>query len=320
MANRIPSHSLSDIANEAAKIPVTDEVYGLLPHIPDALLLPLIRIAHTVPEDTPENDSNEEPSRVPNERFYVDETNMVEKKFLRDATEIFETARDTDPFADADLRETAWECLLSHPVVEPLLREWTKENVLSGGNDRTRLMDMATFLRNYSEFEAGRIRFRKERGVTMYDQSAMAAIVDQGTDELERVSALAYIIGEPVVVEEENGVVRTYGPSPSSPDQIVYWLRCVVDGCLGISLKASDAEERFSTLLQKAEKPLRYAPDENGSPLLRHKKIRVTHLREIYQNVTGEKPKGLKKGDLVRNLSEKCLWAPRWPSLYCLIN
>lgn len=300
MANRIPSHTLASIV--AAANEITDE-YNL-PVVPQELLAAIFRIQRDIKESTTDDD-----------KFYIDETNMVERRFLKDATDTFEQDRDVDPFANAALYPNLLECTLAHPVLQPFIRNIATQSFLNGTSGSGRIdttgemLSLAPILRDETSFETGRTRYLKEHPDETL-QGAVSILTDASSDDYSKISCLAFITGHPMVVEDETGSTRVIGPSPQTPSDTVYWMRGVVDGWLGISMTAEIAEERF----QKSALT-RYNPAQNGSPLLHNKKLRVNALREAYETVYGEKPKKLKKAELVKTLSEKCLWGVHLPTI-----
>lgn len=294
MAGRIPSHTIASIS-AAAQILSKDYK---IPSIPRALVSPILRKTDT--DTTPEET---------NERFYVDETNMVERRFLKDATEEFEPERDVDVFAKSDLHSSMLECALAHPSLKDVVSTIATSQFLTGGGSS--LLEIAPRLREEPAFETGRIQYQKEYPAEN-SQDAVSILVDSSHDEYSRTRALAFLTGQPLVIEDETGKVRINGPSPQNESDMVYWIRGVVDGWLGITMTAGDAEKRF-----KESALTRYNPDpeQNGSPLIRHKKIRVAELRSAYEYLNGEKPKNMKKAELIRSVSAACLWGIHIPSI-----
>ena len=82
-------------------------------------------------------------------------------------------------------------------------------------------------------------------------------------------------------------------------------------------MSAGDAEMRFNDASITRYNP---DPDQNGSPLLCHKKVKVATLRDAYEFVYGEKSKKLKKPELIHSISEKCLWGIHIPSIVTAIE
>lgn len=295
--HRIPSHTVANIAAAAKHLDTTGKTY--IADVPEALLSPMMVIAK-LHEDADEK----EPA---NERFYVDETNMVERRFMKGSTEEFESNRDVDPFAESSLYETTTECVLAHPdittatssLATKAFLDGKASSLVDGGS-----LDMVPLLRDNALFEDGRIRYQKEHPGTSFQEESNV-FVDTKADDLRRTQSLGYMAGRPIVVESESGNTRVYGPSPESSQTQVFWVRGVVDGWLGVLMSAGDAEKRFTE-----SELTRYNPDpaQNGSPFLRHKKLRVTHLKSAYEIMMGEKPGKLKKSELVLFLAARCLW------------
>ena len=125
---RIPSHTIESIIDVAKD--VTDEY--VIPTIPPELVAAILR-THSGGGGGGGGGEDESPAEEElNERFYVDETNMVERRFLKEATDTFESARDVDPFASSDLFENPLECALAHPDLKPLMTTLATKQFLSG--------------------------------------------------------------------------------------------------------------------------------------------------------------------------------------------
>jgi hypothetical protein len=294
MTGKIPAHTISNIVKASC---VISDKYDI-PKVPQELMSAIIRNQSEVSSVEEEKDDT-------NERFYVDETNMIERRFLKNATDTFEPERDIDIFAGSDLFESLLECALVHPSLKSIMSEFTTKNFLSSGTvTGTNMMSIAPELLLNSSFETGRVRFLKENP-DKSSQEAVMILSDTSQDDFNRVSSLAFLIGTPIVIEEMTGKTRIYGPTPSTQTDMIYWIRGVVDGWLGTTLTANDAEMRF----QKSEL-VRYNPDltQNGSPLIRNKKVLVADLKIVYESLYGEKPHKMKKAELQKCVSEKCLW------------
>lgn len=303
---RIPSHTIGSLVT-AAK-PVTDEY--VIPMVPPELVSAILR-SHGGSDPVAEDEEA-------NERFYVDETNMVERRFLKEATDKFETDRDVDPFASADLFGTLLECALAHPVLKPMMSSLATSQFLSGGPSASGdgMLALAPQLRDESAFETGRMRYQREHP-SENSQDAVSILADSSQDMYDRVKSIGFLTGNTFVIEDDKGSTRIVGPSPVKGTDSVYWIRGVVDGWLGITMTATDAENRF-----KDTGITRYNPDPeaNGTPLLKNKKIRVSNLRDAYEYLTGEKPNKLKKAELIRSISERCLWGIHIPAIVSVIG
>jgi hypothetical protein len=301
---RIPSHTIDSIVTAAKEIPSAYKI----PNVPPELLSAIFR--NYEGSDVEDDDTNE--------RFYVDETNMVERRFLKEATDMFETARDIDPFASSSLFKNLLDCALAHPSLKSMVSSLTTQQFLSGGGSSSEdgMLSLASQLCDETTFETGRLRYQKEHP-SEYSQDAVSVLVDSSQDIYNRVKSLGFLTGNTFVIEDDKGCTRIVGPSPRDGSEAVYWIRGVVDGWLGIMMSAKDAEQRF-----KDTGITRYNPDpeQNGSPLLRHKKVRVSTLRDVYEHITGVKPGKLKKAELVYNISEKCLWGIHIPELMSVIG
>jgi len=303
---RIPSHTIESIVDVAKE--VTDAY--VIPTPPLELVTAILRV-----QERAENIPEEEEER--NERFYIDETNMVERRFLKEATDTFESTRDVDAFASSDLFENLLECALAHPTLKTLMSSIATKQFLSGGSGDSddSMLIIAPQLRDETTFETGRLRYQKEHP-SEKSQDAVSVLADTSQDEYKRVESLGFLTGKTFVIEDEKGTARIVGPSPLCGSDSIYWMRGVVDGWLGITMTAIDAEKRF-----KDAGITRYNPDpeQNGSPLLRNKKIRVSILRDAYEYLTGEIPAKLKKSELIHSISEKCLWGIHIPAIASLI-
>jgi hypothetical protein len=304
---RTPSHTIQSIAKEAKE--VTPEY--VIPIIPYELVAPMIRNQSDVDEESKEDETNE--------RFYIDETDMIERRFLKDATEKFESDRDIDLFAGSDLFESLLDCALAHPVLKSTMSSLATTRFLSGGNGGSGddgMLTLAPQLRDETAFESGRIRYQRENP-TENLQDAVSILADTSQDMYTRVRALGFLTGKSVVIEDSTGNARIVGPSPCNASADVYWIRGVVDGWLGVTMCAGDAEKRFKDASITRYNP---DPDQNGTRLLCNKKVKVATLRDAYEFVYGEKPKKLKKTELIHHISKKCLWGIHIPSIIAAIE
>ena len=303
--SRIPSHTIDSIVTAAKEVPSAYKI----PNVPSELISAIFR--NYEGSDVEEDDDT-------NERFYVDETNMVERRFLKEATDMFETARDVDPFASSSLFENLLDCALAHPSLKPMVTSLTTKQFLSGGDGTSGdgMLSLASQLRDETAFETGRLRYQKEHP-SENSQDAVSVLADSSQDIYDRIKSLGFLTGKTFVIEDDKGRTRIVGPSPRDGSEAVYWIRGVVDGWLSIMMSAKDAEQRFTDTSTTRYNP---DPEQNGSPLLRHKKVRVSTLRDIYENITGVKPGKLKKAELICNISEKCLWGIHIPELMSAIE
>ena len=304
--SRIPSHTIQSIVKASNEL-----LDGyVIPTIPPELVMPILRNQTGTDEESKDDDTNE--------RFYVDETDMIERRFLKDATEKFESDRDIDPFASSDLFGTLLECALAHPVLKKLMTTLATKQFLTGGTKASGdgMLIIAPQLRDETAFESGRLRYQRENPSHTL-QDAVSILADSSQDMYNRIRALSFLIGKPFVVEDNTGHTRIIGPSPTKVSDTIYWVRGVVDGWLGVTMTAGEAEKRFTESSITRYNP---DPDQNGSPLLRHKKLRVAVLRDVYETLYGEKPKKLKKQELIQRVSDKCLWGVHIPSIMSVIE
>jgi hypothetical protein len=155
-----------------------------------------------------------------NVRYYVSDTELIERRFLKGATEEFEEKRDTDPFASSTLFANVLDCLIH----------------LLGLGERVKELQIKNFLERK---ECGNMmeEILKERGVLL--KSPMV--------QFEILNVIQATFQVPIVVENSKGeIFHTHWPKEdyASKKVEVCWLREVPDGYLGIRKRHEELVEK----------------------------------------------------------------------------
>jgi hypothetical protein len=166
--------------------------------------------------------------QVENKRYYVSDTELIERRFLKDATETFD--RDTDPFANAILYKSALECVNALLGIDTVYSELSSQKFLDHGSTGVYFQEILTKLaENYSTQRIAK-KFRS---------------VDDGFAEKTRILAIANVTYSPIVIEDLVGG-KTWDSSWVSPPEgtpKIVWVRRVVDGYLGVIGTQRELEE-----------------------------------------------------------------------------
>lgn len=141
-------------------------------------------------------------------KYYVSDTEMIERRFLKNATETFEKERDTDPFSDCVLRNTEIEAAYDALNVLKEVKKIHTDYFMKNGRNA----DPLEIIKELSS--------KKSYSVT--------------EDLIETISVAT---GTPLVREDTEDIRDT--PWDSRCDK-VGWIKKVPDGYLGLAIDVKD--------------------------------------------------------------------------------
>ena len=212
----IQQYSLSDIESigkwggKCLKEPDTDLMMGLVS-------IPLQKSGET----------------VENKRFYVSDTELIERRFLKDATEEFD--KDMDPFSESELHKNLYYCSLSGLGIGDRVKKLTQEKFMNGNS-----------------FTG--ISFRELVQSVKTHKYKIKDIVDQNPNDLGKVMVLSEAMGIPIIIEDTDTFMNTNVKWNS--DLSIVYIRKVVDGWLSINGRYDDLLEK-GVIKEPMEKPKR---------------------------------------------------------------
>jgi hypothetical protein len=235
------------------------------------------------------------------EKFYIDETNMIERRFLPQDTRTFENVRTVDLFASSYLCETAVDCLRNVMNVDSLISDVMRQHFLKGRVDDVETRWFPLLWENHTPPLKKRDSGMEEWGIT---QEQAYRFVLNGPSHMA-VLSLAISLGIAVVLEGIDHTLNVVGLSPASTDEMIVWIKQVPDGFLGVKLTVKDAEKRFRDTPEL--KILKDSPKRNTVSFIRTSSLKVTELKEKLKAMGGT-PGKLKKAELIEAILEKSLW------------
>ena len=142
--------------------------------------------------------------KTDNTKYYVSDTEMIERRFLKNATESFEKERDTDPFAECVLRKSEMEAAYDALGIHKRVKELHTESFMKNG----RSAEPLEIIKNVSS--------KKSYSVS--------------EDLIETISVAT---GVPLVRE---GVEEIRDTSWSHKCEKIGWIKKVPDGYLGLMI------------------------------------------------------------------------------------
>ena len=162
--------------------------------------------------------------QVENKRYYVSDTDLIERRFLKDATESFD--RDTDPFGESKLFATPLDCVFNIFGIDVLTARLMNESFLTGGSAEIEFSDILKMIKN------DKCNFK------------YASINNKSSDN-EKMVAIANVKKVPIVLEDQSGKVwdTSWTTNPDDSNPKILWIRNVVDGYLGIVLPLKELQE-----------------------------------------------------------------------------
>lgn len=164
----------------------------------------------------PLQESNE---TIENKRYYVSDTELIERRFLKDATEEFDKDKDVDPFGESNLHSNIYDCALNALDIEGKVMKLGQDKFMNGDT--------------YTS-----ITFREIVQSIKTNKYKIPDIVDKKLDDMDKVLILAEAMNVPMIIEDTdtftNNCVKW-----SNELQIVY-IRGVVDGWLYVKGEYDD--------------------------------------------------------------------------------
>jgi hypothetical protein len=235
------------------------------------------------------------------EKFYIDETNMIERRFLPQDTRTFESVRTVDLFASSCLCQTALDCLRNVMNVDSLIKDVVRQHFLKGRVDDVETRWFPLLWENHTPPLKKRESGMEEWGIT---QEQAYRFVLNGPGHMA-VLSLAISLGIAVVLEGIDHKLNVIGLSPASTDEMIIWIKQVPDGFLGVKLSVKDAERRFKDIPEL--EILKDSPKRNTVLFITTSSLKVTELKEKLKAMGGT-PGKLKKAELIEAILEKSLW------------
>jgi hypothetical protein len=264
-----------------------------------------------------------------NQRFYIDETNMVERRFLPDDTSKFNEKRDIDPFSLAMLYDTIldslWECL----ELEKDIKAITQMMFLNGIKNKDQSNEKSLILQiarkewqkhsiecvrassrwNWKETSSSPTSVEKE-SKGLEENHAMTLLweyISEKSKIYDTIGMVGIIWNLPIILEKRNSNQWIeFGARPGNNNTKVIWIREVPDGYLGINSTAGIVREYTRRLKMTGHV---YSNDTFiCKEKLPYKVPTIAELQEILKNNSVEYSKKDKKPELTRRLEENLLW------------
>ena len=292
--------TLEDIVSNSKVIP---EDYKI-PTIPHSLLSAIITVdggTHKV-SAVKVIVTDKDDDKTENKRFYVDDTDLIERRFLHKDTITFENQRDVDPFASAVLYTTMFDCIYNIPTIKSYIHKRVQQMFLEKGTlvSSSEKKDIYMMLDENKDTKKLRDIALKEWSISKDD----TVEIFEKYENNDKYMLLMFSIGlcVPIVVEQTDGTVWNVGYTPAKETDNIYWIRQVTDGYLCIMKTAVWAEERLrnnDTLLSKQVD-------------LRERKTLISKLKvnELKSHLTtlGGTPGKMKKKELEDDILRRSLW------------
>jgi hypothetical protein len=158
--------------------------------------------------------------QVENKRYYVSDTDMIERRFLKDATTSFDIDRDSDPFGESKLFDSELSC-----VYDILGINKTKEVLIS-----------KRFLENGSS----KISFEELMSELCREHNTLTKTklkdVNDTSSSYDKLNLISIITGVRIVIEDCSVKIwcSNWNMSKDDAEPKILWIRKVVDGYLGI--------------------------------------------------------------------------------------
>lgn len=207
---------------------------------------------------------------VENKRYYVSDTELIERRFLKDATEEFD--KDKDPFSESELHKNLYDCVIQGFGIGDTIKKLTQEKFMSG------------------HYDTG-ITFGEIVRSIKIDKYKMPGFINQKIDEITRVMILSEAMNVPMIIEDtdsfmNNNIVwdRTYD---------ILYIRKVVDGWLSVKGSYTSLVNK-GVITEPMEKPRR----EVGMYKITVRK-KVNEILEKLKELKIELNGGRKKKELV---------------------
>lgn len=178
----------------------------------------------------PLQESNE---TVENKRYYVSDTELIERRFLKDATEEFDKDKDVDPFGESDLHDNLYDCGLRSLNIEDKVKKLGQDKFMSG-----------------NAYE--NITFREIVQFVKTDKYKIPEKVDQKLDDMNKVKILGEAMNIPMIIEDTDTFTNNY--VKWNRDFEIIYIRRVVDGWLSIKSGYDDLLKK-NVIKEPMEKP-----------------------------------------------------------------
>jgi hypothetical protein len=263
------------------------------------------------------NEISKQSGKDENTRFYVDETEMTERRFLPENNKSLEIKKEGDVFAECILHKNMLECVYEILGIEEQIKKESQELFLKGKltnyNEKQNILQIArTEWRKHIEesLEAGwrwsnKENKEKERGINEDESIVLLNESIKKNDEYFTLNMIGIIWAIPIIIEK-SGCWIEMGGYPNNNKTEVMWIRQVPDGYLGVRknvLKVIEyvQKNKMSGTQYENERMVR-AESKNS------KKITIPKIQEILTNNGIEYSKKLKKQELVKLLENNILW------------
>ena len=207
---------------------------------------------------------------IENKRFYVSDTELIERRFLKDATEEFD--KDTDPFSESVLHKNLYDCALSALNIEDKLKVMSQENFMNGNSFAS-------------------VSFRDLVQSVKTNKYKVPYTVDHKIDDIVKVIILSQAMNIPIIIENTDTFMNTHVKWNS--DLPIVYIRKVIDGWLYVNGEYDDLLER-GVIKEPMEKP--YGGEYKYKITVRKK---VNDILERLKYLKIDLKGGKKKTDLV---------------------
>lgn len=153
-------------------------------------------------------------------QYYISDTDMIERRFLKDATETFEEKREVDPFAECKLYDTYLECVYDYFGIQEVVSKVFEERIAKGDSNPTAEVSFEEIVRGHPGFKSNKNRIS-------------ALLEKEVFTDFEKVNILNLLDIRSfgiIVIECKDTFATTDFRSLGK----VLWIREVADGFLGI--------------------------------------------------------------------------------------
>lgn len=217
-----------------------------------------------------------------NKRYYVSDTELIERRFLKDATESFE--RTVDPFAESKLYTTCMDAVYDIAGLKEIHDKLVQKHFLEG----TVVTDITL-----SE-------------ILSTKNSKKHLKIDEKGTESYKINIISEHTGIPIIVEEIGSFWDTKWFNTVEPTTKILWLREVADGwlCVYKTKEELETDEIWTTPFTKERNKT------NVKSLTVRKKISEIkeEIEKLKINITAEK----KKNELVDLYSKWVIFPERF--------
>lgn len=228
--------------------------------------------------------SNSLPEEAENKRYYVSDTELIERRFLKDATESFE--RTVDPFAESKLYTTCMDVVYDIAGLKEINDKLVQKHFLEGTvvND----IPLAEIL-------------------SAKNSKKLPKIDEKGTDSY-KINIISEHTGIPIVVEEISSFWDTKWVNTVETTTKILWIREVADGwlCVYKTKEELETDEIWTTPFTKERNA-----SVGKTTTIRKKVSEIKEeIEKIKINITVEK----KKNELVDLYSKWVIFPERFLS------